>query len=499
MLLTALVFVDHVRRGFFVADDWFYNAVARFGGHAMGLPHGGTVAALFDVFPDRPTLPFVFGAMHKAFGLHMKLYVATAVGAGLAMAVLLYVLLRMLRIERVHSFAIAALALLFPFADAPRLWTTGLQASLAVILFLTGLIVAVLGLRTSGRRAVALHIAAIALYLLSIMTYQLTFGLVLASGLVYLAEMPCRAALYRWGADVGTIVVGGSIAISRTAKSHGIHLHRLEHVYRTAFDLLPAAATGKASSIGATAFALVLLGIPALTALAAWRLRDMELRRWTIVAGVGIVMAAAGYLALVPAKSYNALDVGIGNRVNLAASLGMVTLVYADLVLISLVVMRGPLRPLRLVPVLIVAVMIGLGYHSTLAEHERNYHQAYNIERIVIGSMTALRAQPPPSGTMLYVVGHPFYVNGVPVFSRTSDTRAVAKIFVNPSFQAAPLAGLAKLVCRRVDVYPPAWGLGAQAPYGRAIVVESFSHRATRLTSRSVCLHGKFPLTAVAG
>jgi hypothetical protein len=158
LLLTAPVYAGHVRRGFFVADDWFYYAVSRFGGHTMGLSAGSgtgftsTVAALFDVFPDRPTLPFVFAALDELLGIHMKLHVAAAVGAGFVMAAALYGVLRMLGIERIHCFAIAALALVFPFADAPRLWATGIQVSLAVIAFLFGLMLAVIGLRVSGRR-----------------------------------------------------------------------------------------------------------------------------------------------------------------------------------------------------------------------------------------------------------------------------------------------------------------------------------------------------------
>jgi hypothetical protein len=508
LLLTVLVFGGHVRRGFFVADDWFYNAVARFGGPTMGLHGGGsgtgftnTVDALFHVFDDRPTLPFVFAATNELFGLHMKLYVALSVAAGFVMAAALYALLRALRIERVHSFAIAALVLLFPFADAPRLWGTGIQATLAVIVFLAGLTLAIIGLRSEGRRGVALHVAAVLLYILSVLTYQLTFGLVLASGLVYVAMAPGRRALVLWAIDAGVVVLAARIAASvgNRAVESPTRAHRLSQLFHSTLDLLPAAASPRMSAIGSTPLTVALLVVPLIGAVIAWRMRgEGELRRWTLVACVSVAMIAGGYVALLPTEGYNALDVGIGNRVNLAGSLGMVALVYADLMIVSLLVMRGPLRPLRIVPVLIVAALIALGYRDLEARHQRDYRQAYTLERVVIGAMLEVRA-PPPKDAVLYVVGHPFYVNGVPVFSRTFDTRAAATIYLDPSFKGVPLAGLAKLVCRRHDVYPPGWGIGARAAYGKAVVVDVAAMRVTWITGRARCLRGGFPLTSVPG
>lgn len=505
LLLTAVAYGGHVRRGFFAADDWFYYAVARFGGHTMGLSGGSgsgwteTVGALFDVFPDRPTLPFVFATMDELFGFHMKLHVAAAVGAGFVMAAAFYVLLRTLAIERVHSFAIAALAILFPYADAPRLWATGIQASLAMIAFLLGLTVALHGLRVTGRRGAAVHAGAVALYVLSVLTYQLTLGLILASGLVYLLRGARRAALVRWAADVIVVLPVAAIAGATSPKSTSdFDLDRLHKVYDTAWKLLPQAAWPKQSALGSTALALALLIVPALAALLVWRGRaSAEVRRWAAIAGVSAVMAAAGYLALFPAESYNALDIGIGNRVNLAASLGMVALVYADLMLIALLVLRGPLRHVRTVAVLVCAVLLGLGYRDVLDRHDRDYRQAYNLERIVIGAMLESHA-PPPRGATLYVVGHPFSIGGVPVFSSTFATRSAAKVYLDPSFQAAPLGGLAKLVCRRDGVYP-AESPGTPVPYGKALVVEVPAARITRITSRAVCLQGRFPLTPVSG
>jgi hypothetical protein len=324
--------------------------------------------------------------------------------------------------------------------------------------------------------------------------------LVLTAGLVYLFEAPRRTALRRWAIDVAIVLPVAWIAGSRSPKeTSGLDLDRLRHIYEKGLDLLPAVARPELSAIDSTWLTVAILAVPAVAALVAWRWReDTELRRWTAVAGVALVMAAAGYLALFPAEGYNALDQGIGNRVNLAAGLGMVTLVYADLMLLSLLVMRGPLRPFRFVPALVAAAAIAIGYHDLLDRHQRDYRQAIATERIVIGSMISVHA-PPASGATLYVVGHPFYVNGVPVFSRTADMRAATKIYLDPSFEAAPLGGLAKLVCRRSDVYPPGWGTGARAPYGRAIVVAVGGGAPVTIASRAQCLRGGFPLTPVPG
>jgi hypothetical protein len=88
----------------------------------------------------------------------------------------LYVLLRSLSVRARDAAAVAALALTFPFSDSLWLWGVLSLTSLAISAALIGLILAPRALRSSGRRALALHTASLALYVGSILGAPASVG-----------------------------------------------------------------------------------------------------------------------------------------------------------------------------------------------------------------------------------------------------------------------------------------------------------------------------------
>src|SRR5262249_54743645 len=132
--------------------------------------------------------------------------------------------------ERIHSAAIAALLLVFPTIDSTRLWSTASMTSLALAFYLLGALVAVHALRRPGAHPWRMHAGAVALYALSVLTYEATAGLVVFSFLLYCCVAPWRTALRRSAVDVGVLVV--LLLVFTRRNSHDVQsLHtQLEHV-----------------------------------------------------------------------------------------------------------------------------------------------------------------------------------------------------------------------------------------------------------------------------
>jgi len=125
-----------------------------------------------------------------------------------------YLLLRQLGLAIGHAAAIAALVLTFPFSDSVWLWGVLSLSSLAIAAFLLGLVLALRALQSRGRRALALHGASLALYLLSVVSYEVVAVAGCLTGLLYLRVVGLRRARARWALDAAMIAV--TLAITRT-------------------------------------------------------------------------------------------------------------------------------------------------------------------------------------------------------------------------------------------------------------------------------------------
>src|SRR6202022_614312 len=88
---------------------------------------------------------------------------------------------------------------------------------LSIALYLFGTTLALRGLETSGRRAVALHAGAVAAYVLSTLLFEVTLVAILLSGLLYRLRAPWRAVLRRWPWDVATVALLGLLVTLRSS------------------------------------------------------------------------------------------------------------------------------------------------------------------------------------------------------------------------------------------------------------------------------------------
>lgn len=496
VVLCALVFAPHVRHGGFYLDDWS-NAAASL--QPPGGPSAGNALSfLAKVGIYRPVLVLYVPLTYWAFGMHMALHIAWAATLAVLVAGMLYGVLRTLGVPRIHAWAIAALTIVYPWSDSTRLWPTADQVSLSVMFALAGLWIALAGL--SGRTW-RWHCFAGILYLLSILTYEVTLPLIAVAGGIYVARVGWRAARVRWGIDLVAVIAGGlwvGTHTVRTKSSLSGDLDHLQEIVKTGGTiagrtLLPVGAQRTTLALG------LLLGV-LLLGLAAYACRPERfrergswgLRSWLLMAGGGLLAAALGWVMFIPADPYYTPSIfGMTNRVNGLAGVGLVIALYGALGVVGVLV--GQLRPrasiVAVAITLLLGGLIGISYIHVIRRHTQIWDTAYIAEKT---GLQEIRKQFPqlPHSTTLFVSGYPAYQTlGVPIFSTTWDLDGMIKTqYEDWTLSAYPVLAETQIVCHPDGIRLEGLGsVGPLVPYGHAQFFDFATHRRAHPDSSEAC------------
>ena len=501
IVIAAVVFGPHVGDGGFYSDDWAaaaeYQAGARDGvWEALAGATNPTLLAF------RPLLALVLPLPHALFGLDPRGHLALAIGLGVLASLCLYGLLRTVAIERLHAGAIAALVLVFPWSDATRLWATASANNLALCLYLLGAVVALRGLRQSGRRALGLHATAVCLYVSSVLTYEVAALAILAGGLLYAARSSWSQALRRWPLDV--VAVGAALALvalntPREVRAPGELLARASTFADEGLSVLAAAAMPFGSS-PRLALLAVLAAVIATSAVVERGLPrgDPErerLRRWLCVALAGALAIVLGYAMFVPGEDhYSPLKDGLSNRINLLAALGHVMLVYSVAVLATALVARAMsgvgARAATIALPSLAAGALALGYASEIRVHMAGYARTTDYQERLLGVIRSeARA---PSGATIYTFGHKVYTApGLAAFRHWDLKGAVRVALADPTLDAYPIYPGVEWVCGATAMHPRSRFYSAEqslSAYGKGVWVDFAGGRAVVVSGREQCL-----------
>jgi hypothetical protein len=456
--LGVALYLPHVIHGGFYLDDW---------GNASGVlfdPGGNSFSQVIERYVDftvfRPVLVLYVPLTYWIFGLHMWIHLAFASFLAIAVAALLYAVARELRLPWVHALVISALVLAYPWFDSTRLWPTGDQVALTTAIALGGLWVALVGLRRDSWKW---HVGATALYLLSILTYEITLLVIPAFGLLYLLRGDWARAKWRWAADLVVVAIGGAWNLTHTAHAtHGLsgdleHLRAIvdggsEILGLTALPVGQVHTTRVLVAIGLVlAAGLISLLIPA-------RVRSepkglgMSMPGWLVCAAVGLVLVILGWLIFVPADPYYTPVIwGMSNRVNGIAGIGCVILVYATFGVLGSLLLRLFGRrgvALGLVVTLALGCAVGVGYLTVMRRHIGIWNAAWDAEEV---ALQKIKHQYPTlrPGTTLFVTNSPANQTlGVPIFGATYDLNAAIKVeYEDAHLTAEPLLPGTGYIC----------------------------------------------------
>jgi hypothetical protein len=504
--LNALVFVNQIRHGGFAEDDWYFQAIVRYGYHGITgstvvpVHHGpiGAMRELWPLFEDRPLAVVLYGLTHWIYGLHLLPYMALSEGAWLLACLLVYVLLRQLDLDQAPAALIALLGSLFPYGDAVRFWAEGAQSELALCLFLLGAIVAVRALGGEGRPAVRRHAPATLLFLLSVLLYQQTVGLVLAIGILYFWRCRSwRGALARWIPDATLCLLAVSLLSRYSVHPRGsIALGRIEFIYDHALAILAAGAYPFGNP-GNRLPALAMLAIAGLS-LVVWMVqpRGSELRRvlapWLALALGGLVWTVGAYAALVPAVGYDPLLGGGENRINFIAQFGDVAFILAVAALTATLVAAAARARVSVTAMLLVfAGLLAGNYLGTTMSDRDRWISAFQAQREILSAVAAGFASPsshPPQST-IFVGGVPSDYNGMPVFNGPYQLQAGLVLYLHdPTVKGVPVLPGGSLTCTPGTVSYAVYGASASYGHSTAMNVAIPQHRVAVTDSASCAL-----------
>jgi len=517
--LGIAVYGPHVVRGGFMGDDWVFRAdYERFG-------YWGFIEQLLD--PDspesgpiapgpalaRPVAVVFYATSYRLLGTSAVPHLALALCLGVLMSFLLFLVLRKLGMERLHAAAIAALVLLFPAADSPRLWPAAALIEFAISLFLLGLLLALGGLERTGRAAVLRHAAAVGCYVLGILCYELVVGGVLLTVLVYRLRAPWRTAVRRWLVDIAALGLAAAYVRFVGRPQDFVPLSSQLETARTiqgqARTLLSRLGIQDGQAWVDLKVLALLLAAAAALALFLPRTDELrgDLRRWVVAALAGIVAVGAGYVALLPIEGRLPLYAGVGNRVNIGAAAGYVVLIYALSVLAGTMVVRAlsAVRTVRHARAwaagfgVAVAFAVGLLWTEAVVEDRRAWDRAESIRS---QTLATLRELPRPApGSTVYTFGVAGETApGVPTFSAVWDlTGAVRVLWKDHTLRAIPSSSLERgafghttgafgIACTPSSVRPLGrYSPRDASPYGRTIFVHIPSRAYVLIRDRRAC------------
>lgn len=492
-LLAALVFGRHVLDGGFHSDDWGVARTYEFADSPRLL---GAISEEMDLLGSRPLLATLLPLPHAVFGLHPEGHLALAAVLGVATCLCFYLFLRALPLAPVHAWAMAGLALVFPFADSIRLWSVASLNTAALCFAFLGAFVALRGITRDGRSSVVALALSSVLYAASVLTYEVAGAALLLSGALYLGRTERRKAL-RWWAIQAMVVVGALVYTAlTTAKEVGGISDRLSDVptyTRQAIALfslsfVPADVTGTAPRAAGVlvAAAVVVVGV--------WRYRASRgpvLGFWLVFVAGSMIAIGTAYLITVGAF-LDPIKPGLGNRGNIFAAFGFVSLLYG-IAMIGLCLLAG--RPAFVKSVVVgVLALIAVGYIVRVEDDAAAWDRAARLQEPALERVVDAASTLPP-GSTVFTFGWPAQVSdGIPIFYVDWDLDGALAVRAGNRFRHAyPVYDRATFVCapRAVSVQYPEFGSTAFAGYRRAFFLDVPTGRLERVTSRAACVRAR--------
>ncbi len=427
LALALAVYLPYALEGGWYYDDWALYATfdrageswaSQFSSCTSSIPAGRKLTCLYHV-----TEFHLFGNDRAAYHL-------TAIAFLVAMATLAYAILRRCRLPWQWAAVIAALVILFPSSDSTRLWPTGAIGQYVIVIELTGVLLVLIALERRRRAAaIALHALGTVLFVVAMLTYEITIPLVALNGLVYWAARRDRAALWRGAADFALaacfvlyrLIVeppdpAGGFTVDRTpAETLNRALDLVNAAWRTWHETFLPGTLGTIGVIGVIALSTLLFATQP-------RMRH-RLLPWLALLGASLAVAGAATFVFLTANDIYLPQVhSVFNRVTLPATIAYVG-IFIALVGLGYEILRRFVSVPYAAAVSAAVVVLASGYHQlrVSTDHKRAWEASWVEQQIALdGYATATRKLSDQSRVL--GTGAPIWEVGfVPIFAATWD------------------------------------------------------------------------------
>jgi hypothetical protein len=479
----------YVAHGGLYSDDWGMAADYRYAHVPRYL---NAVAGQADQLGARPLLAVLLPIPAALFGTNPAPGHAVAIVLGVAESVCFFAFLRTLGLRRGDAGAIAALAFLFPWADSIRLWATGSLNSFAVSFALLGVVLSLRAIERPGWGAV--RVCSVSLMAASVLTYEMAAGVLLLAGVLYFRRAPRVRAIRWWVGDVlvvGACLVYTALTIARSAPGASQGLHALPTFVRQTSAVLSLSFVppGLGGTLSHALRGLALALAVGVVVVAVRRVRaggDAELRTWLFVVLGGALAVCAGY-ALVLGTYLEPIDAGLGNRVNLVAGFGYVTVVYGLVACAVRVALRTDRSRIAAFAVLLLAIAVGYGVR--LGNDAATWDRAASLQRRVLATTEHFAQRVGDVRTLVTFDAPGNAASEVPVFYATWDLTGALQLGLHDrSLMAFPVYTGVRMSCEENGVAFWYQNSGAShAPYQGMYFVDALNGSGMRITSRERC------------
>lgn len=518
--LALVVYGTHVLHGGMYRDDWRFWLQ-----YTTAKPGFAGAIHAFHWTWFRPLQMLWWPASEAVLGPHPAAQTAFGLALAVMMSWLLAQVLVAVAVPAPAAYACAALVLLFPAADAVRLWPAADVASAGIALYAVGMLVSLAAFERHGRATRLGHGCGLLLYLASIALYEVATPLILTSVLVYRLRTTWRRAAARWAVD---LAAAGTFLALVTSHSSSLYprsplrevpgrarLFAGEALTLLSRALVPAGRPARLVGIG-----LVAAGLAAGAARA--RLDPASRRplgRWALMLLAGAAVVAAGYAPYLLSDDFQPLAAGLHNRVNVLPSVGFALIVCASAALIThglatlSAVVRAPGASrapsatrapapgrARIAHLLAGAAIVAIcaGYALAVRRDVHTWDRAGALQRQTLvalrASLLRLRSHP----RTVFVFGqYQFAGAGVPIFNEADDLAAALRSHLGPATPAAvyPTDRGALFYCERHDVWMNTgnvtldddYGNVAVARFGATAFADGRTGRVTAIGGRRAC------------
>ena len=504
--LGFLILLPHVQHGGFYSDDWGNAAAYHF--------EGWWPTSVYEwrhSIPARPILALLHPLPYALFGLDPTYHLALAVVLAALTSLSFFAFLRVLGIELPHALAMALLSLVFPWSGAAHLWPTGAMNNVAVIAYFLGSAAALRGLalwHARRRDAIVFHLLAAALYLVSILTYEVAPAAILLSGLLYRTRFSWRALRVRWLLDAVLVLVPIAISLRVTSRVRHIgslteRVSDIPHFVGQALSLFASIFVPRdlSSSWGSSwdvtssaAGKLVVLAAAAVVIAAALarsgREDGRELRRWLDRTAWGAGGVAVAYVMFLGSGLVPLFYPGLDDRIQTLAAFGFVVAAYSIVVLAALLVAGGR-RRVTAVIVSAGTVLIGLGFIQRVRDDVTRYDAAASAQRYFLDRLH-IALPHAPAGSTIFTFGYPAKsAPGVPIFQNPQELRgAVTLQLSDRSLRAVPIYRQS-VSCSRSEITALGFGAETTTPYGHVVFVDLPTGRTRHIGSSRACAQAR--------